>query len=88
MKYEQKQQSTNPWFILFVIIAIAFGCILFGNYIKGEFSDPISTGFGNVLMNVGTTIIIALTLAGTILLGIVYLIYWLFYKPRYNDPYQ
>ena len=87
MECEQKQ-PTNPWFILFEVVAIALGCIFFGNYIIGSFSDPVSTGFGNMLLNFGITIMIVLVLAGAIILGVMYLIYWLFYKPRYNDPYQ
>jgi len=84
----EKPQPTNPWFILFEVIAIAIGCILFGNYINGQFSDPTTTGFGNYLMSFGTMILLAIGLAAVIILGGIYLVYWLFYKPRYDNLYQ
>jgi len=83
----QEKQPINPWFYIFGVIAFAIGCILFGNSIRGQSTDPISTGFGNFLMSFGTTIMVALVLAAAIILGIAYLVYWLFFKPRNPDLY-
>ncbi|MFA4860933.1 hypothetical protein [Methanoregula sp.] len=84
----ENPQPISPWVYLFGVIAFAIGCILFGNYILGNFSDSVSTGFGNQLMAIGTTILLTLGIAAAIVLGIMYLIYWLFYKPQDVDPYQ
>ena len=81
-------QTESLWITLFKVIAIAVGCITFGLWIKGQFSDPASTGIGNYLMSIGTMILLAIGIAAAIIIGIAYLIYWLFYKPRCEDPYQ
>jgi hypothetical protein len=77
----EQKQTTSFWVYLFGVIAFAIGCLLFGNYIKGQFSDPVSTGFGNQLMSIGGTILLTLGIAAAIVLGIMYIVYWLFYKP-------
>jgi hypothetical protein len=46
MNHETQKPTTNPWFVLFEVIAIAIGLLLFGNFIKGQFSEPITTGIG------------------------------------------
>jgi NADH:ubiquinone oxidoreductase subunit 5 (subunit L)/multisubunit Na+/H+ antiporter MnhA subunit len=88
MNHETQKPTTNPWFVLFEVIAIAIGLLLFGNFIKGQFSEPITTGIGNYMMSLGAMILLALGIAAAIVIGVFYLIYWLFYKPRYKDPYD
>lgn len=87
MKYNRKDKYSNPWFVLFEVIAVAICCILFGNYIKGQSSDAVSTDIGNYLMSFGTLVLIAIVFAAVTIIGILYLIYWLFYKPKDKDPY-
>ena len=36
-------------------------------------------------MGIGGTILLTFGIAAAIVLGIMYLVYWLFYKPRYQD---
>jgi hypothetical protein len=40
------------------------------------------------MMSLGAMILLALGIAAAIVIGVLYLIYWLFYKPRYKDPYD
>ena len=71
----RRQGNQNPWLVIFQITAFGIGCLLFGNYIKSQSTDPITAGLGNALMSIGTTTMLVLTLSALVVLGIAYLIY-------------